>query len=279
MKKYKQYKELDAATFDNSMLPLKNCAFKDKVDDYWGEYSFSLIGIHAGNRPFIRNGGSSFEQCAEIIEHYPRDVPEGVTELPPEMPQLAYVPLKKYIPGEFYDISEDLNCYAYNFKDSVWKPFHGKAIDILLAIDVSKRWAAENFPEIVEAMEYKAIYDTDGSISGHKLDSKFYDVDWENATKLVNNLSKFLKNQIVDGNKKAEEEPPDFKKWKATVDEDEDFADIAFEAGKARGKWEATQWKYETIDDYMNFIHPDNVSSQNQIWELARELKGGSNED
>ena len=230
MKKYKTFKEIDAATFDNSRLPLKNCTFSN-CGENWSVECDTLAGIHYGAYPFV--GGRTlvddyrrYAKCAEVIERYPRDVPEGVTELPEDKPFLAYV-------GEmsFGDIKK-LKCHLL-VKESWIHSDCGLEDEWVYhaAIDVSTEEAEENFPEIVEAMEYEEVTSeaSDGEVYtiGHNLGDKMYNSKWES----------------IDDDLKVEEEPPDYQEY-----DDKEVSWVErkhyFEAGKARGKWEERQrWK------------------------------------
>ena len=261
MKTYRYYKELNAATFDHSRLPFSPVVFLNlKAEPLGWTNSLSNSNLHGirfvdGEFYFEDDFCSLWRHCAEVIERYPRDVPQGVTPLPEDKPFLAYVDLQNHQTAEtFYDVAEEWNCYAYNHKDEIWEPFHGKVIGVLLAIDVSTEWAAENFPEIVEAMEYESVYGNKAGqgMIGHKLGNKTYDLEWNEIGECSSFCHKDEPCSITkDGKCDIGEEPPDFERflpegaksryhsWLALHD--------AYDAGYARGEWEVEQSTFAAV--------------------------------
>ena len=273
MKKLIEHKELDAATFDNSRLPLRNCLFSDDEKPNWPNNggSFSLLGVcHSSDKLKFKDSNYLYwNKCAEVIERYPRDVPEGVTELPTDKPQLAYTGrLKAYEIDEDADFIYLEDPHHHQGWVKISERFVSAYFFYHIAIDVSTAWADKNFPKIVEAMEYKPIYGSrivpEGvkrNLIGHKLGDKIYDLDW-NKLKSEKNLELTpddvfgSENQIVDDNKKVEEEPPDYLKYdnkEVSCLEPPRWRKDYFEAGKARGKWEECQrWKGEVSKFFNN---------------------------
>lgn len=81
-------------------------------------------------------------------------------------------------------------------------------------------------------------------LEGHKLGYKTYDFHWNEVT-----APRY--GEVVDG-EIQEEEPPDFQQVLQSArrrdngdDSAEDGLRLGFREGKARGKWEATQWEYD----------------------------------
>lgn len=248
MKKLTEYKELDAATFDNSRFFKEDivCVFKNHINEEWSKPR-DLHGVIFDPKfpqRFIDDTGMHQNYATEVITRYPRDVPEGVAELPEDKPFLAYVLEKDHkILKEYYFDEKEL----YFWDRSKWiitdryNPYYDH-----YAINVSTPWAAEKFPEIVEAMEYEPIFwgVKKEYLKGHKLGDKTYDLNWKEInTEFDKEEDKSLK--------KSEplEEPPD---------EDELISNTFFpifydqercvrrliQAGKARGEWESDQkWK------------------------------------
>ena len=295
MKKITEYKELDAATFDNSRLPLKNCVFYNSKHKPVYSEKGTLRGITKNG--FLTEDITEFHFCSEIIERYPRKVPEEVAKLPDDKPFLAYMgtgDTLKLNSGstEIYEYRPSggegwtgvvLNKHSYTEEE--FKSMH-------FAIDVSTPWAAENFTEIVEAMEYEAIKDycnypaTKAPTIAHKLGDKTYDLNF-NRTDLLpedvfgkevenkprNPVTRTLEKDIVCKNliykspenkeKKVEETKPlDWETFKKSAEISVTngfvsnilYLEEAFYAGKARGKWEASKEYQELLYEVQDKI-------------------------
>lgn len=271
MKKLTEYKELEPKDFlaineDERYLVWEG---EDKED---GELHYiTYLAKRDGEFFFGAKNGFSWPQCAEIITRYPRDVPEGVAELPEDKPFFAYVGEKFIESPNYCKFLVTTNFIKkWHYPDlGEFKLLKNSKIDV--AIDISTEWAADKFPEIVEAMEYEPVYKDENDqtsehgkwikqLIGHKLGSKTYDLEWKEfkptrvkgGHPVVNLQGQEIvceKLKIASGleNEKSEplEEPPDFDDYD---EDDESFnhddltiREQFFEAGKARGWWERDQ--------------------------------------
>ena len=198
MKKLEEIKELKPETLKISRLPLENCLFSQGGTE---KYPGTLKYIGGGLFPFVESAGSQWSRCFEVIPRCPRDVPEGVAELPEELPQLAYA--KKMI-------WEDIPQSAYIYTAMRWIPFKEFCRELFdsgqkfyTAIDVSIQWSAKNFPDIVEAMEYKELrepeyqgYRGPSILIGHKLGKDIYALDWRKLNHIAKTHNKYRKKPV-----------------------------------------------------------------------------------
>lgn len=270
MKKLTTYKELDANNLDLSRLPLKCVFTNDRLtkEEFEGKsyihHIDTLRGLlsYDGTLHFADNKTLIWKHCAEIGERYPKDVPEGVKPFAENMPQFAYI-------GSIFE--SKLNENYYVFVEHRWQPVDNKIKQMYreallhVAIDVSTKWAEENFPEIVEAMEYEAITETidekvpfgnnscyvhsDEILIGHKLGDRTYGLDWKPTELSQKDVSgKDVSNKESCESKPTQsnlqEEPLDKKGYLASINcgmyvnwTNTDIEE-AYDAGKARGKWE-----------------------------------------
>lgn len=172
----KNYKEINAETFDNSRLPLK-CIFKDEEDDEWYPTLRDLVGIIKnlrGGFEFQDSNGHHWDCCAEPAEYHPRKVPKGVLPLPCDKPFLAYVPWEM--------LPEGRKCVYTIVGDLGWVPARNKVADSGNrhgAIDVSTEWASKIFPDIVKSMGYDPIFNAYGILVSHKINDDVYDLEWK----------------------------------------------------------------------------------------------------
>lgn len=293
MKKITEKKPLDAATFDNSRLPLDNCEFWNQPDKT--NFTGTLNAIQAGVYSFVRKCGGDFAHCAEVSARFPRDVPEGVTPLPEDKPFLAYVgtggpALAKMVGGDRREPS------LWALEDArVWRNYEGKGKRgeeefVHYALDVSTAWAAENFPDIVEAMEYEPTmqraapeYGPEKRLVGHTLGDKTYDLGWNeiceaesfDSTEIVNEAKRLAKQRSI-----IEEEPLNWDSYciRNQYYDPDGIGGILFEAGEARGKWEATRFKYGEAEmrDLLQTIFINSFPSNDNVEEilnLARQTR------
>lgn len=292
MKKLTEYKELEAATLDNTRLPIKNCVCLDSGGiRVYTEPKNTIVGtvFFGGDLYFQTKSRGIWPRAAEIITRYPRDVPEGVTPLPEDKPFLAYLDLRNYD----INLELDISCYINAVTDE-WVPLNeGPTMPVHVAIDVSTQWAKEKFPEIVEAMEYERVYTIKFGGKkwiGHRLGDRFYDLRWNPIRDIDLTNEPNCDPKGAEGD--SQNEPPDFEPWimsqltegQAFVSEHHDEKLADFNAGKARGKWEAIthaqapfkslhNWKYETARDaYLKVGSPITYNQFCEVFELAREL-------
>lgn len=293
MKKLTTYKELDPNDLSYSDLPIKNCVPWSRIKEKWDDYNRGTITRLAYDcGPFImqEKGKLGFNRCAQIIERYPRDVPEGVKPLPENRPFLAFFgqqpfPLSTINRPELYMLCSK----GWDNNDGKgWAGSHGTNH---YAIDVSTPLAAENFPEIVEAMEYKPFYDYSKGpdrkvLKVHRLGEKSYDLEW-NEIPYEEDVSG--KDTCESKSTETQDEPLGRLDYLEAIDcgyENVDWtnADVeeTYDAGKDRGKWEATQWKYETIKDFLVSVGfwpiPGDFRKLGfqealEMWNAARETK------
>lgn len=159
MKKITEYKDLNPADFNTSKFPLKNCRVYD--GSLW--FNACIIGIcydigsctkFVFEAEAVGTDQIYFQSAKEPIERYPTDVPEGVAPLP--LPYLAYLGIKETIPvsfeGEYWQFNK-----LYDCDKGTWSPgYTARELHFLqnehVAIDVSSKFAARNFPDFVEAM-------------------------------------------------------------------------------------------------------------------------------
>ena len=184
MKNIITYKKIDDVR--HSDLPLNNVVFRNDGAEPWRDSLSPCCGIGVAGYPdsgyvktYQDSYGNYWNQCAQVIERCPRSVPQELLPFPENKPFLAYIGTSKSIE----------NCYV--FVEYRWQPVDNKIKQMYrealvhVAIDVSTEWAAENYPEIVDAMEYEPIfsYIDPKSMSpqktGHKLGNRTYDLNWQ----------------------------------------------------------------------------------------------------
>lgn len=159
MKTYRKYTEITPreallALAENDGKPVDGFALADPDSDYAPQ---KLMGV-TSREPRFEGEDCYFRKCARVEEVNPRDVPEGCTPFPGHMPWLAYVPmeLRKDFPinPAIYYISRSHDDCWCNDEGDGWD-MEADASLHHYAIDVRTGFAAKEYPQIVEAMEYE----------------------------------------------------------------------------------------------------------------------------
>ena len=155
MKTYKKYTKI---TVDDALLalaagdgkPLEGFVFSD-VGNEPCEFTGSLAGVTLGVEYNFSDGDNNWKYCHKVKEVNPRAVPAGVTPLPDDEPQLFY--MKGPLPNEKTSRIKGLWILSSRGWESGYGELNGLS-GAHYAIDVTSDYAAEHFPEIVEAVEY-----------------------------------------------------------------------------------------------------------------------------
>jgi len=162
MKTYTKFKQITIKEalqmlLDNNGDPIPGLRFTDSLKHHSRPITGALsgVGVSTSGYNFMRDNGDMWHYALQAVEICPREVPKDLSTLPEDQPWLAYVgrgPLPNH---------QVLECSSASNRHAMFDPVGCEWITDIVgtaeyhyAIDTSTRYAKDNFPEIVRAMEY-----------------------------------------------------------------------------------------------------------------------------